>query len=70
MANKKDISKLSFEEAIKTLGDIVDGIEGGQTPLEGSIEQYEKGMELIKHCRGILQSAEKKIEKITDEKKT
>ena len=70
MANEKDISKLTFEEAIKTLGDIVDSIEAGQTPLEGSIQQYEKGMELIMHCRGILQSAEKKIEKITGDKKT
>ena len=62
---KQDISKLSFEEAIKALGEIVDKIEAGQTPLEASLEQYERGMGLIKHCRGILQLAEKKIEKIS-----
>ena len=61
---KKDISKLSFEEAIKELTEIVDKIETGETPLQTSIEQYEKGMALIKHCRGILQAAEKKIEKV------
>ena len=62
---KQDISKLSFEEAIKALGEIVDKIEAGQTPLQASLEQYERGMGLIKHCRGILQLAEKKIEKIS-----
>ncbi len=65
-----DISELSFEQAIKALNDIVSGIEQGQTPLQASLEQYERGMALIKHCRGILQSAEKRIEKIsrTEEK--
>jgi len=46
-----DITKLSFEEAIKTLTDIVTKIEQGQIPLEQSLDQYEKGMGLIRHCR-------------------
>ena len=68
MAEKKrkdDISKLSFEESIKLLKSIVDQIEQGEIPLQDSLEQYEKGMSLINHCRGILQKAEKRIEKIT-----
>ena len=63
------IENLSFEDAIKQLTDIVDRIEGGRTPLQTSLEQYEQGMDLIKHCRGILQAAEKKIEKITEKNK-
>ena len=73
MAKNEKTSKtenLSFEDAIKKLTDIVDKVEGGQSPLQTSIEQYEQGMNLIKHCRGILQAAEKKIEKISEEKKT
>jgi exodeoxyribonuclease VII small subunit len=31
------------------------------------LQQYEKGMALIKHCRTILQKAEKRIEKISSE---
>ncbi len=68
MAEKKqkdDLGKLGFEEAIKRLSEIVGKIEQGQISLETSIEQYEKGMALIKHCRGILQTAEKRIEKIS-----
>ena len=71
MAEKKennDISKLSFEQAIKKLTDIVSKIEDGQVSLEQSLAQYEQGMELIKHCRSILQKAEKKIEEISKEK--
>ena len=63
-----NISKLSFEQAIKKLTDIVSKIEDGQISLEQSLAQYEQGMELIKHCRAILQKAEKKIEEISKEK--
>ena len=68
MANEKkqdDVGNLSFEDAIKDLTQIVAKIEGGQTALDESIDQYEHGMALIKHCRSILQAAEKKIEKIS-----
>jgi exodeoxyribonuclease VII small subunit len=70
MAHKKqksDAGKLSFEEAIKELTDIVGKIEQGEIPLKDSLEQYEKGMALIKQCRTILQKAEERIEKITKE---
>jgi len=69
MAGKKqkdDVGGLSFEESIKELTNIVGKIEQGEIPLQDSLEQYEKGMTLIKHCRDILQKAEKKIEKITE----
>jgi len=64
---KDDIAKVSFEEAIKELTEIVGRIEQGQIPLQESLRQYEKGMALIKHCRTILQKAEKRIEKISQE---
>ena len=72
MAEKKqkdDITKLSFEEAIKELTGIVEKIEQGEIPLENSLQQYERGMILIAHCRTILQKAEKRIEKISKEEK-
>jgi len=67
---ESDISRLSFEEAIKELTDIVGKIEQGQIPLQDSLKQYEKGMALIKHCKGILEKAERRIEKITKEEKS
>ena len=68
MAEKKaknDVSKLNFEDSIKRLKAIVEQIEQGEIPLQDSLEQYEQGMALIKHCRTILQTAEKRIEKIS-----
>ena len=54
-----NIGKLNFEQAIKELTAIVEKIEQGEIALQDSLAEYEKGMALIKHCRGILQKAEK-----------
>ena len=69
MAQKKKNKKnetldISFEQAIEDLTGIVNKIETGQVSLAESLEQYEKGMAMIKHCRGILLDAEKRIEQI------
>jgi len=65
--SKNDIAKLSFEEAIKELTDIVGKIEQGEIALQDSLQQYERGMALIRHCRTILRQAEERIEKISKE---
>jgi exodeoxyribonuclease VII small subunit len=54
--------KLTFEEALKALEEIVAKIESGQVPLEKSIEMYAEGIGLVKQCRAILDSAESKIQ--------
>ena len=64
---KDDTSKLSFEESIEQLKEIVEQIEQGEIPLAESLDKYERGMSLIGHCRGILQRAEARIEKISKE---
>jgi len=69
-SNENDVSKLSFEDTIKELTGIVSKIEQGQISLENSIQQYERGMTLIKHCRQILSKAEKRIVKISEENQT
>ena len=65
--SKKEIESLSFEQAIEKLTEIVDKIETGQVSLAESLEQYEKGMALIKRCRKILLDAEKRIEEIAED---
>jgi len=54
--------KMTFEEALAKLEEIVSQIEAGKVPLEESIEKYAQGIELIKQCRTILDGAEKKIQ--------
>jgi exodeoxyribonuclease VII small subunit len=55
-------SKMTFEEALKALEEIVSKIESGEAPLEKSIEMYAEGIKLIKQCRAILDTAESKIQ--------
>ena len=57
--------KLTFEQALENLEAIVSAIEAGEIGLEESIAKYAEGIELIKHCRGVLDSAEKKIQLLT-----
>ncbi len=54
--------KITFEQALAKLDEIVTQVEQGKVSLEQSIEKYAEGMELIKQCRSILAKAEKKIQ--------
>ena len=68
MMDKQDEKKKkSFEETLAELEKIVAQVEQGKIGLEESIAKYEEGMKLIKHCRGVLDTAEKKIETISKE---
>ncbi|MEM1039706.1 MAG: exodeoxyribonuclease VII small subunit [Pseudomonadota bacterium] len=58
------LDQLSFEDALNQLETIVSQLEQGDVPLEKSIEIYEKGEALKKHCAKLLQAAEDKVEKI------
>jgi exodeoxyribonuclease VII small subunit len=61
----KKINALNFEQAITNLTTIVEKIEQGEVPLQDSLDQYESGMTLIKHCRTLLRDAEARIEVIS-----
>lgn len=60
----KDIEKLSFEDALSSLEDIVQKLEGGTVELETSIEIYTRGQQLKVHCENKLKDAQARIEKI------
>ena len=59
-----DLSQLSFEDALRALEDVVRKLESGDVPLEQSIDLYERGEQLRKHCQARLDSAQARIEKI------
>jgi len=54
--------KVTFEQALAKLEQIVTEIEEGKVSLEESIERYAEGTALIKKCREILDAAEKEIQ--------
>jgi len=60
-----DVSKLSFEDALKQLEDIVRELESGTVNLDNAVAAYERGTALKRHCEAKLAEAKAKIEKIT-----
>lgn len=65
MTEKKEtIDKLSFEESLEELENIVERLESGQASLEDAIVAYERGSMLKKHCQAKLDEARMKVEKI------
>lgn len=52
---------LTFEEAIENLEKIVTELENGEMPLDKSVENFKKGMELSNYCSKLLDDAEKTI---------
>jgi exodeoxyribonuclease VII small subunit len=60
-----EIQKMSFEDAMKELEQVVSQLERGEVPLDKSIELYERGAALKAHCAKLLKAAEERVEKIT-----
>lgn len=59
-----EISKLTFEDALKALEEVVRRLESGEVPLDESIDLYERGEKLRAHCQARLDAAQARIEKI------
>ena len=64
MTDPKSIEKLSFEEALQKLEQIVNKIDTGQEDLANAVKNFEHGILLKKHCEKLLNDAKLKIEKI------
>lgn len=54
-------NKINFEQALKTLEEIVEKLEKGDCTLEESITLFESGMINVKACQAALKEAEIKI---------
>ncbi len=59
-----DIRKLSFEEALSELEDIVRNLESGGGNLDEAIVSYARGIHLKRHCESRLKNAQVQIDKI------
>ena len=61
-----DVSKLSFEDALSELEQIVRALESGQQKLEDAITAYERGAALRRHCEAKLAEAEARVAAIVE----
>lgn len=59
---------IHFETSIAELEAIVAQLEKGELPLEDSLKQFEKGINLAQQCQTILTEAEQKIEVLSANK--
>lgn len=53
--------KMSFEQSLARLDEIVKMLESGTAPLEQSMKLYEEGIALVRFCNGELDKTESKI---------
>ena len=55
------MDKMTFEQAVMRIDEIVKTLEKGDAPLEQSLTLFEEGTNLIKFCGKQLDSAEQKV---------
>ena len=67
MAKAKKVENLSYEEAFEELGKIVADLENEVGNLDATIELFERGQLLAKHCSALLNSAELKVQVLTED---
>ena len=58
MAGRK---KMTFEEALARLDEIVHSMEAGGAMLDESLSLFEEGVRLVKFCQSALDGAEQKV---------
>ncbi len=58
------MKKLTYEEALKKLEEIVATLEEGSLPLDKSMELFEEGTKLSAFCEKCLNEAEQKIKEV------
>lgn len=61
MADTTPIEELTYKQASQELERIIRSLESGEMELEESLENYTRGVELIKSLRARLAEAEQKV---------
>ena len=56
--------KMTFEQAMARLEEIVKLLEQGEAPLEDALSLFEEGTKLMKKCSAQLDRAEQKVAKL------
>lgn len=64
MSASKPIEKMTFEEAMQQIQEIVETMRRGELSLEDSVEAYRRGKALSAHCEALLKEASEVVKKI------
>jgi exodeoxyribonuclease VII small subunit len=58
------IAELAFDDALAELQRVVGELEAGGLPLERSLELFERGVALQRHCERLLTAAELRVQQL------
>ena len=64
--NSKSEKLPDFEKALEELETLVEQMESGDLSLDESLKQFKRGVELTRHCQGVLDKAQQTVEKLID----
>lgn len=56
--------KLTFEQSMERLEQIVRAMERGDVPLEESLKLFQEGTELVRSCQKLLEDAQQQVKMI------
>jgi len=56
---------IDFEKSLQQLEEIVNKMEQGKLSLEQSLDSFEDGVQLTRHCQDALKKAEQRVSKLT-----
>ena len=62
--SNNEFEKLTFEEAMRELEKLVDGLDKGDISLDEAIAAYDRGSQLKDYCQKKLNEAKMKVENI------
>ncbi|MFV2089054.1 MAG: exodeoxyribonuclease VII small subunit [Pseudomonadales bacterium] len=63
----QDLMEVDFEAALAELEALVARMEAGELSLEESLNAFERGVKLTRHCQAALKNAELKVKVLTEE---
>jgi exodeoxyribonuclease VII small subunit len=58
----RKIKAPDLESSIAEINKLIEQMEQGELSLEQSLEKFERGITLIKHCQKVLAEAEQKVQ--------
>ncbi len=64
--NDKSTQEPGFEQALSDLEKLVEQLESGELSLDQSLNQFKRGVELTRHCQGILDQAQQVVEQLIE----
>ena len=64
---KEEIDKLSLEETFEEIDAIMEKLTDDELPLEDGFDLYKEGMDMLGHCKDVIDRVEKKVIELSAE---